>query len=227
MTYGHNEAVGAEQRLLNALAEQLKMPLLHIAHRAELHDAAALQAIEVTAAQALRLIDTYLFSVQQQTLELEPVSVSSVLYEAAQTLEPLAQQYGGRLELAVDGKYGPVMAHPRGLIAALVSLGQSLLEADESERPQLTLSVYRHKNIIQTGIFSGQAGLSADMLRRALRLYGTVRQPMPTGSSLNGAGVYVAETIFRQMSARLHVARHRNLTGLAAGLLPSAQLQLV
>src|SRR4051812_2507072 len=136
MARSADEPVISEQLLLG-LAEQLKLPLLQIARRAELSTFGQdvdLAAIQATADSALRLIDSYLLGVRlaetgQESLALEPVSVSSVLYDTAQQLSSVAQFYGVHLELSIGGKYGPVLAHRQGLQAALTSLGTALIEA--------------------------------------------------------------------------------------------------
>lgn len=227
MSAESDQDVSTAERLLNALAEQLKSPLLQIAYQAELQQPEAWLEIKRTTAKTLHLIDTYLLSTQQQSLRLEPVSVSSVLYDVAQALDPLARQHNCELEIAVAGKYGPVMAHQKSLETALITLGQSLIEADTTPHPRLVLSTYKSKHGIAAGVFGNHPDLTADMFRRALALYGTVRQPLPTVSALNAAGLYMAEALFESMDSKLQVARHSHLIGLAASLRPSAQLQLV
>ncbi len=227
---------GAGERLLRALAEQLKLPLLHIAREAELaaqrQDIAALQSIGYTADMALSLVDSYLLSVQlqaQPTLELEPVSVSAMLQETAHQLNGLAQRYNCQLEVNLGGKYGPVMAHRQGIEAAFKTLGHAFIEAAPSAGQQHTvvLGAHRTSNGLVAGIFSEQAGLTADSYRRGKALLGTARQSLPGLSPAAGAGIFVADAILGHMAAPLHPSRHRNQAGLAATLLPSQQLVLV
>ena len=215
------------ERLLKALAEQLKSPLLQIAYQAETGRHDALLGISMVTSRALHLIDSYLLSAEQQELALEPVSVSAVLYDVAQALDPLARQYNAEIEISVAGKYGPVMAHRKSLEAALVTIGHSLLEADVNRHPKLVLSAFRNRQGIAAGVFGDHPELTADSFRRALALFGAARQPLPSVSPLNGAGLYVAEALFESMDARLQVSRRHKLTGLAASFVPSAQLQLV
>jgi hypothetical protein len=222
-----DQEIAIAERLLKALAEQLKSPLLHIAYHAELKQVTALPEIGATAARTLQLIDTYLLSTSQQQLEFEPVSVSSVLYDVAQALDPLARQHNCELEIAVAGKYGPVMAHQKSLEAALITLGQSLIEADTATHPRLVLSAYKNSRGIAAGAFGNHPDLTPDSFRRALALFGTARQPLANTSALNAAGLYMADALFESMDAKLQVAHHQKLTGLAASLVPSAQLQLV
>jgi len=216
-----------QERLLTALAEDLKGTLLYITHQAELQGTAALTEIDLTARQGLHLIDSYVRSTEQAELELEPVSISSVLYDVAQTLDPLVRQYGGELELSVDGKYGPVMAHQPSLEAMLVTVGRSLLEADTNPKPRVVLSTYRTAQGINAGVLGNHPDLNPSLFRRALALYGRTRQPLPGAHALNGAGLYVADLLCEQMEAQLRVVRRHNMTGLAAYFMPSAQLQLV
>lgn len=228
---------GSQERLLVALAEQLKVPLQQIARHAELSrrgpaQAKALLDIEDTAQLGLTLIDNYVLATQlaQATLMLEPVSLSAVLHDTAVALEPVARQYNCELELSISGKYEPVMAHRSGLRAALVSMGHVFIEAGHQSRrkkPVIQLAAHRGKNGIVGGIFSETESLSAEVYRRARQLYGRSRQPLQDLTSTSGAGIFVADTLLASMDSRLRVASHRKSTGLAATFIPSRQLNLI
>jgi hypothetical protein len=58
-------------------------------------------------------------------------------------------------------------------------------------------------------------------------MQGRARQPMQRLVSGPAAGVFVADSLLQTLAARLHVAKYHNLTGLAATLQPSRQLQLI
>jgi hypothetical protein len=224
------------ERLLRALAEQLKVPILQIARSAELAQVTevegAFRTIEYTADMTLRLIDSYLLSVRLQALpvlELEPVSISAVLQDAASRLNLLAKQYGCELEVNLAGKYGPVMAHKQSLEAAYIALGYAFIEAVPASDYRHTVVLGAHKNAhgLVAGIFGNQPNITADMFRRAKALYGTAGQSTPALSASNGAGIVVANSILQAMSAPLKIAKHNRLSGLATTLLPSQQLQLI
>ncbi|MDB5163710.1 MAG: hypothetical protein JWS12_328 [Candidatus Saccharibacteria bacterium] len=228
------------ERLLMALANQMKLPLMQIARLAELANlqssaTAELATITFTADTALRLIDSYLLGAQlmreQQTLDLEPVSLSAVMYEAVQQLQPVANQYQCELELSLGGKYGPVMAHRAGLTAALTSLGQVFIEAqsqsETSGKHVLTLAAHRSQKGIVAGVFANVDGLGATMYRRAGALYGRARQPLTGLSANSGAGVFVADSLFSAMASQLKLSHHHKLVGLAATFIPSNQMSLV
>lgn len=227
------------QQLLLGLAEQLKVPFIQIARRAELAqfgEAVDAQAIQATADSALQLIDSYLLGVrlaenaQQQTLMLEPVSVSSVLYDTAHELSNVAAFYGVSLELSIAGKYGPVLAHRQGLQAALMSLGMSLIEAlPNMQDTQVTLQLGAHKSRygIVAGLYSEHQMLTERSLRQGRSLLGKSRQPMVGLTHSSGAGVFVAESILQAMKLKLTTTKHNRLHGLGAVMQANNQLQLV
>lgn len=230
--------------LLSSVAEQLKVPLTIIARQAEagqlvgtieLSHLNHLLTMRVQADAALTLVDSYLLGLEllreQSSLDLEPVSVSSMLVDTAHTLDRYAKQYDVDLELHIGGKYEPVMAHPRGLRAALLSLGYALIESqaaqDTAKRHQLSLAAHRTQHGIVAGVYGDYEQLSAEEWRRALKLYGRAQQPFMALSAGSSAGLFVANTILEAMSTRLRVGRHQRQSGLAATLQPSQQLQLV
>lgn len=228
--------VAADDRLLRALAEQLKLPLLQIARAAELAQnsptPASMQSIRYIADTAIRLMDGFLLSADmqaQEILPLEPVSVASVLNETAHKLAPLAKQNDCDLELSLAGKYGPVMAHQASLESALLLLGYGLIEnrVSETARHRVVLAAHRSVHGLVAGVFDNQPGLSADMFRRGKALFGNATQTMPPAVGSNGASIFVADALFRAMESTLKVARHNSLTGLAATLHPSKQLSLI
>ncbi len=230
----------ADERLLLSLAEHLKLPLLQITQSAELarltnRPLEQLESIELTAENALKLLDNYLFTTQlaqqQIAAELEPVSLSAVLHDVADDLHKLAAQYHCNLQLHLSGRYEPIMAHRRGLEAALTSLGYVFIEAQGSvetaHKPVVKLAAHRGKKGVVAGMFADAEGLSSDMYQKAHQLYGRARQPLTGLTASNGAGIFIAESILSAMSARLRVARHQKLNGLAATFMPSYQLSIV
>jgi hypothetical protein len=223
--------------LLRALAEQLKLPLLHISQHVELarmgHET-ELKHIETVADMALKLVDSYVLSTQlsqgQLQLRLEPVSVSSVLHDAAEKLEGIAREYACELRLDLSGKYGPVMADRKSLEAAITTLGYSFIEAQAQEgvkKPSLVLAAHRSRHGIVTGVYGDHNELTSDMFRRSKVLSGRARQPLPPLGHTPSAGIFVADSLISAMSSGLKVARHSNLTGLAATLLSNPQMTLI
>jgi hypothetical protein len=236
----HEETSGSpilSQQLLLSVAEELKLPLLQIARQAEqaqLTGQADLATIQATADSALRLLDNYALGVrlalEPEKLAVESVSVSSVLYDTGQQLDALAKSYGVELELSIAGRYGPVLAHRRGLQAALVSLGAALIEAlpaQESSQLKLQLATHRSRYGIVAGLYADTRQLSNEALQHGRELQRHSRQPLMNLTHTSGAGIFVADTILRAMRLSLKASRHHRLYGLGTVLQPNHQLQLV
>ena len=237
----YNPQLILSQQLLLSVMEQLKLPLMHIARLAELQHLSGVQdeksAAEMhnSALASLRLVESYMFGVgfaSEGTLlfDVEPVSVASVLYDVAQELNPYAEAYGVTLELRLDGKYGPVMAHRQGLQRALVSLGSALVEAlpahDTADRC-LRLSAHRCRYGIVAGAYGDLPGISTESFRTGRQLFGASRQPLNAFLSSSGAGVFVADALLRAMQSHLSASRHHRQNGLGAVLTVNPQLRLM
>ncbi len=224
------------ERLFASLAEQVKLPFLQVARAAELLGTDVQtdknkQTIIETSQAATRLIDGFLLTMrlqQESQLALEPISISSVLFDTAELLDRYAKMHDCELELDVAGKYGPVMAHGAGLQAALANIGYSFIDAAESGRPKvIKLGVRRTRGGITAGVYSDASGLSSNMLKQAKLMHGKVHQPMTSFTNDTAAGVFVADSLLESLGAPMRIAHMRGMTGLAATFAPSRQLSLV
>ena len=224
-------------QLLINVAEQLKLPFLQILRQTELIKSTSqpdLESIETSASYALRLLDNYLLGLrldrEQVKLIQEPISISAVLYDTGQLLEGLAKQYDVELELNIAGRYGPVMAHRQGLQSALVSLGSSLIEAmgaEHNPKLRLQLATHRCRYGVVAGVYANTPQITTDLLRQGRKLHGNARQPLANLTYNAGAGIFVADSIFKAMSLNMQASRHHRLYGLGAVMQTSRQLQLV
>src|SRR5579871_2514714 len=113
MRAGMGQMVGSEDewRLLKAVAEQLKLPLMQLARGAELNATETVlpwRNLQASADTALTMVDSYLYGLAivegQQELLLEPVSMPMILGEVAHQLAPLARQYHMELSEKPTGK---------------------------------------------------------------------------------------------------------------------------
>ncbi len=225
--------------LLLSITEQMKLPLVQIARQAELAQmglGSDFSSIRTLAENGIQLIDGYSLGLQLANMhnyELAPesVSVSSVLYEADQQLRALARLYNVEIELNICGRFEPVLAHKHGLQAAIVGLASALIEAlpsqAEGKQTKLQLATHRCRYGIVAGVYADLPNLSSDTLKRGRKLYGNSRQPLVTISHTPGAGIFVADTIFRAMQLKLHISRHHRLYGLGVVLQPSSQLAMI
>jgi len=235
----NNQIPILSQQLLLGLAEELKTPLQQIARRAELGAMTGkIEPLEIQsiADSALKLIDNYALGVRlsmvPEELEIEAVSVSSVLYDACQQLDKMAKNYGVELQMSIAGRFGPVAAHRQGLQAALVSLGSALIEAlpatgANNQQLCLKLATHRSRYGIVAGVYSDTKKLTNDALVQARKLQAVSRQPLINVSHTSGAGVFVADAILKSMNLNLTASRHQSLYGLGTVLQPNHQMQLV
>lgn len=214
------------------------MPLMYIARQAEFHkaeetvDVSVFRDMQTNADMALRLVDSYVLGLdlatKQLDLQLEPVSISATLYDVAHELTPLLRQRGAELQLVLAGRYGEVMAHRRGLMAALYNVGAVLSEVEVPEAGRHTIKIAAHHS--PEGIIAGMYmndGAPSLSLSKGRAHHGHARQPFAEVTSQTGAGIFVADAIFASMNTRLRFGRFRGTHGLAATLQPNRQLQLV
>ncbi len=238
--FGDSAQLNASEQLFLSLAEQMSRPLLQVAQLAELAGSdraktasARWQMVRTIADSSLQLVESYALNLRVHgkitLLNLEPVTVSSLLYDTAHDLQTLAKQYGVELELEPGPRLEPIMADRAVLQSAMTSLGQVFVmaQAEADETASVRLAAHKSRYGIVAGLYGHGLQLGADSLRRAHALQGRARQPLQRLVSGPAAGVFVADSLLRTLQARLHVARFRSLTGLATTLQPSRQLQLI
>ncbi len=239
---GQTELSG-EEKLFLVLAEQIARPFLQMSHLAELAErsggsqssaaTAQWQTVQTLSQSSLQLVDGYALSLRLHAkltpLNLEPVTISSLLYDAAQQLEPFARQYGVRLELEPGPRATPVLADRSVLQSAMASLGQVfvLAQSEAEEHSPVWLAAHRSRYGVVAGLYGHSPQLGVDSLRRAHQLQGRAREPLQRLVSGPAAGVFVADALLGALSSRLHIARFHKLNGLATTLQPSQQLQIV
>jgi hypothetical protein len=236
---GDGAQLNSQERLFLSLAEQMSRPLLTVAHVSELavdDDSTASdqwQTVRTIVNASLQLVESYALSLRVQgrltPLAPEPITISSLLYDTAERLVPLARQYAVEVELDTGPRVQPILADRMVLQSAFESLGQVFLasQAEAGYQSPIRLSAHRSRFGVVAGFYAGSTLLGVDSLRRARAVHGQARQPMQHLVSGPAAGVFVADSLLHALAARLHVARYHGMTGLAATLQPSQQLQLM
>jgi hypothetical protein len=237
---GDKQALTTEEQLFLGLVEQLSRPFLQLSRLSELaatEDPLLAQShwpvAQAIASASLNLVESYALSLrvngQITPLELEPITVSSLLYDTAHVLQPFAKQYGVELELDSGRGLQPILTDRSVLQSAMVSLGQVfvLASAEGETKQPVRLAAHLSRYGVVAGLYGEHQQLGTDSLRRANALRGKARQPLQRLVSGPAAGVFVADSLLHTLSAHLHIARYHKLTGLAATLQPSQQLQLV
>jgi hypothetical protein len=226
------------------LSEDIALPLLQVKTSLDLLEsqdfakAAArkhAQQSSLSVDMGLQLVDAYkllLDAEAQAGLAAEPVSVGATLEAIAHKLSPYAKQYDTAIEVSVQHRLAPVLAHQASLNAAIEILGSSIIRAQnaQSEQGKYLLVLGAHKsadNLVAAGVFSSVQGLSDRTLRAARSLVGKARQPLPAVPAGAAAGVLVADMLCAALWQPLRAAAHHNLPGLVTTLPASKQLQFV
>ena len=226
------------------LSEDIALPLLQVKGSLEVlesqnfikaaaraHAAGSSLSIDT----GLQLIEAYkllLGAEQNAKLPAEPLAVGAVLEEIAHRLTPYAKQYNTSIEVSVQHKLTPVLAHQPSLSSALEVLSSSIIRAQAAQTEQtkyhLVLGAHRSPdNVIAAGVFSSVHGLSDRTLRAARSLVGKARQPLPAVPAGAAAGVLVADMLCAAMWQPLRAAAHHSLPGLVTILPVSKQLQII
>ena len=238
------EELAAHRALLAALSDDLTLPLLQIKGGIELVGRSKnlsktankhLHTMDLSANDGLQLIEAYrllLRTNNYEDLQLEPVAVGALLQDAAHLLTPYAKHYDTSLELDIQGRLTPVLAHGPSLVAAMQCLSASLIRAQAAQSRQknhrLILAAHRGADQgITTGAFSNVQGLSDRTLRAARSLVGRARQPLPAVPAGAASGILVADMLCAAMWQPLRAAAHHGLGGLATAVPASRQLQFM
>jgi hypothetical protein len=236
--------IAKQKALLIALSDDLALPLLQIKVSLEVLQQENFKAKSVrqqsrvmamSAETGLHLAEAYrlvLHTEELQELPLEPVAIGAILEDVAHQLTPYAKEYSTNLEVDVQGRLTPVLAHQPSLRAALECLSTSLIRAQaaQTQQPHYHLLLGAHRsanNMIAAGVFTNIQGLSDRTLRAARALAGHARQPLPALPSGAASGVLIADMLCSAMWQPLRAAAHKNMPGLAVGVPASKQLRFV
>ena len=234
---------GTERLLLQTLADDLALPLLHVKTSLELINKQSLpksaqahfDKLNLSTSAGLKLVEAYRLAlgVGSQQLELEPVAIGVILQDVAHDLTPYAKQYSTALEIDIKPGLRPVLANRSSLIVALNCLGISLIRTQASQqkpRSKHRFVIGAHRSSSQTvsaGMFGSVKGVSAKALATARSLAGQARQPIIAAPSGSAAGVLVADMLCGAMWQPLRAGSHNHLNGLMTDFSISKQLQLV
>ncbi|OGL34419.1 hypothetical protein A3F65_00230 [Candidatus Saccharibacteria bacterium RIFCSPHIGHO2_12_FULL_47_16b] len=230
--------------LLAALSNDLALPLLQIKTNLETWQPANLskdqlvqnaEKINLSVDNGLQLIEAYrqvIKAGEDLSQDYQPVAIGAVLNDVAHQLSPYAQKYDAKLQVDVQGRLTPVLAHQPSLFIAMQVLTSSLIRASASQahkKEQLViLGAHRGEaNLISTGVFSNVQGISDRALRTARSLMGKARQPMPNLPAGAASGVLIADMLCSAMWQPLRAAVHGGMHGLVTVVPGSKQLQLI
>ena len=212
------------EELLLLLGEELKNPLINIAHLSELNGKGAI--IRAQAQRALNTIDNVLlykrFASGQTELHPEPVHVGSAIAEVAAAVEPQMRMSSSHTELDIQHALQTADIDRRLLSGALLSLWQAFINSMQ-EPKNVVCSAQRISSGIRLSISSEGINLD-DFTLSATNVSSS--QPV-TGIAGSATDLITAQNMFQLAGAQLAKTRLKNRAGLGVTLRPSSQMQLV
>lgn len=230
--------------LLGALSNDLALPLVQIKSsldvlaRDDFKPESVRQLsgqMNLSADNGLQLIEAYkLVLAAEDNMEqpFEPVAIGAVLQDVAHQLNDYAKRYGTTLQVDVQHRLTPVLAHQPSLFAAMEVLGSSLIrtQAAQATKKERVVILGAHRGVesqISAGVFGNVEGISDKALRTARLLSGKARQPLPKMPVGAASGVLIADMLCSIMWQPLRAAAHNGFDGLATVIPVSKQMQLV
>lgn len=218
------------EKILRALARELKDPLTIIAREAELHE---IDGISKQVSDVLSLLDGYLLSAGaeygQLNLPLETTGIGSILYEVSQGAMETARSHGAVITTDVSAS-DAVVTNRRGLKIALSCLLHLALSSDKEEVPKKKVQVvsYRKRSgETVAGVLSNGFELTSNDLDRAEMLYGQAHLPFSTQLPGSGVRLAIAQQLAEALGTKVIALRRDGWRGLGLKLVKSEQLQLV
>ena len=227
--------LASNNALFLALAEDLKVPLLRIAYKAELSGIKDDDIIR-TSREALQLLDAYLLGSKinngQIKLALEPVNPTAVLMDTLNDVSAYAKQFSCELRLHAPHHMGTALIHRSALQTALSAITKVFIEAQDvlgSTQKIIELATYNSAKGLSVGVFHAfdEKALSTQLLSQARSHVGIAARPFAGLGSGASTYLFVAEQIVRAMQSDIRSAKRGELSGLAIDLLKTSQMQLV
>lgn len=207
-----------------ALLRELQKELYEIARHAEFADANYFELIQQKSESCLRMIDSVLLVSQiesgQTKLDLAPVGLGSVMYEAAGEL----RNFSGEMVCLENRSASSVDTNKQllgGLIYALVGFIR------QSSRSQISLRSYETKGKVRLGIFSKDFMITKTDYKKALQLIERSQMPLAQYSESSGAGLIVAGKIAQTLGTSLSAKSIGRFKGFSVELPKSPQLSLL
>lgn len=216
------------KRLLDGLARELRQSLTFIARQAEYQSGknrTDLAAIEKSASDSLKLIDSYLLCARteygQQLLPMEPVGPGAVLQEAAEYMPQPVKR-------VVRADYRePVMANKQALAAALWSLSKIIVSAKSKGKEIYLVSQRGQRSGLALGVFAKGFSAKPSEIQRSAELLGTADMSLANQTFASGVDLAIASQLAASMGGQVFAGKYKGRGGLCLSLLKSDQLSLV
>lgn len=211
---------------LLAAAHELKSPLVLIRQLAlelqEVTDATAAERIQLTAERSLQLVEglTRVARMQDTLFECEPITLSSLYYDVAHEMKPLAQALGQEMEIRVPSGGTTVVGNRTLLMSVMIGLCDNALTHNDPDRP-IILGAARQGDRVIASV--RDFGPETSHLREIRRNIGRTPQALDSRPRSSGLGLMIAESFAKHMDGQLNMQRHRDVGATFSLSLPASQ----
>ena len=224
--------------LLRVVANELKLPLTNIhATSSMLVDSnySGLEAKEqqkrllMSSEQAIDLVDALLLAGRVQSsqlsLELSPVSASSVARDVAQDMKELAARYDKAIRVQASQGLGPVSANRQALGASLKTMLDSIVRSSRSE----VIEILVHKRLDKVIVSLKDRGdpITNQTVSAVLRDLGKSVQPAKSLPTSSGLSIYVSTVLMEAMNGSVDAYSRDDRRTVTFSLSRSKQLTLL
>ncbi|MDQ2973021.1 MAG: hypothetical protein M3Q79_00885 [bacterium] len=226
-----------DNKILAAIAEDLRAPLLKIAYTAELasytKNIHSYEEIELTARSLLSEIDSLLLGIKQSygqlDLHLSPMAPSAVLYEAIQRLKPIANARKFTLHSEIPKSHQLAMVHPTVLGHVISSLSRTLIEISSGHSKEryinYQLAAEKQAPTLSIVTTANAEPLIKEVFSKISKTNGNV-STLIVGSDF-ASGIYVVQQLLASMNAAIRPTKNFKGAGFKIIFTPSTQLSIV
>lgn len=228
-----------ELDLLRVVAQELKVPLQHIAVTSSmLADGDIAPAnmqhthaeLELMTRRMIQIVDSVLYAghveTHQLALDMQPTNIASVAHRVVNELRAIADMYGVRLRLTMSRSLSPAAVDPVAVRHALYGLIDTFIRAAEVDYT-ITVNIKQQPDGITISVYSEGRGFSLAAIRESLATMHATPQPFKHQPNTTGMSFFVADTLSDAMAGSFKISSLRTGRRLSLVFPMSRQLELM
>jgi len=211
-----------------ALADALRTPLLRLHLNSQsVQDPKVLQTITE---HALRDIDAFMTTYSEAKgaqLQIEPISLGSILLDTSQKLQSYSQVTHTTLQVDDHSKHQLVLGNSKLLSLGLEMITKTLCDfVSDYPDPVVTMRADTRHGYPRLGVYRNDIELTAHDVQLAKRLIGGAKVNAGLFQQLGALRIVIAGRLLEPLGLSLRSAKSAGNRGLALQLLPSSQVGL-
>ncbi len=211
-----------------ALADALRTPLLRLHLNSQgVQDPQVLQTITEHALRDIEAFMTTFSQAKSAQLQIEPISLGSILVDTSVKLNPYAKVNEISLHVDDRSKHQLVLGNARLLSQGLEMITRTLCDfASDHPDPVVTMRADTRHGYPRLGVYRNDIDLTAHDVALAKKLIGGARVNAGLFQQLGALRMVIVGRLLEPMGLTLRSAKSSGNKGLALQLLPSSQVGL-